>query len=66
MNIISKKKAEDYELTNPVFYIEAAGVSSDAKPTGGVAAGSVFTEVDTGDVYMYSGSAWVKQFGLQG
>jgi len=43
------------------------GTSSETKPTGtvngqfDVEAGDVFYEVDTTDVYMWSGSAWVKQ-----
>ena len=48
-------------------YIECAGLSTDSKPTG-VATGSIFTEVDTGDVYFYNATAetWVKQFSFQG
>lgn len=46
-------------------YYEFAGLSTDTKPTEGVATGSVFVEVNTGDVYMFneegaSGSKWVK------
>lgn len=33
-------------------YIEAAGLSTDTKPSG-VITGSLFLEVDTGDVYAY-------------
>lgn len=33
-------------------YIEASGLSTDAKPSG-VITGSLFLEVDTGDVYAY-------------
>lgn len=44
-----------------------SGTSLDDKPTDGVYQGSSFTELDTGDVYMYeSESGWTKQFSLQG
>ena len=36
-----------------VFYHEFAGRSADDKPTANVATGSIFLEVDTGDVYVY-------------
>lgn len=52
-----------------ISYIEGSCLSTDTKPKGFVT-GSIMTEVDTGDVYMYneaaaSGSEWVKQFSLQ-
>lgn len=34
-------------------YIEAAGLSTDSKPTDGLVTGSLFLEVDTGTVYAY-------------
>ena len=40
---------EDY-TTN---YIEAAGLSTDDKPITSLATGSLFLEVDTGDVYAF-------------
>ena len=36
------------------------GLSSDTKPTEGVAPGSLFVEEDTGETYIYSGSAWTQ------
>lgn len=45
------------------IYIEAAGLSTDTKPTAGIVTGSVFTEVDTGDVYLFdetSTGTWTK------
>ncbi len=44
------------------------GLSTDTKPLDGVYQGSMFIEIDTGDVYMYDGAsgAWVKQFSMQG
>lgn len=34
-------------------YIEGACVHEDTKPTAGIVTGSVLTEADTGDVYMF-------------
>ena len=43
-------------------YIEAAGLSTDTKPTGTIITGSLFMEADTGDVYVYeeTGETWTK------
>ena len=42
--------------------IEAACLSTDTKPTDGIANGSACIEMDTGDVYMFNeaSSTWVK------
>lgn len=50
-----------------IRYIEIACTSAETKPTTGVAMGSIATEVDTGDIYMFNETSgtWVKQFGLQ-
>ena len=42
--------------------IEAACLSTDAKPTTGIANGSACIEMDTGDVYMFdeASSTWKK------
>ena len=44
-----------------IRYVEAAGLRTDDKPLG-VATGSLFLEVDTGDVYAYDedGAEWDK------
>ena len=50
-------------FTSDTDYIEAAGLSTDDKPTAGVVTGSKFTEVDTGDKYLFdeTGSGtWTK------
>lgn len=52
-------------------YSEFFGDSTETKPTTGLGFGSSFTEVDTGDVYMFNenasaGEEWVKEFSLQG
>ena len=39
---------------HPVYYQELAGLHDDTKPTGNVATGSLFLEVDTGDVYAFA------------
>ena len=45
--------------------VEATVLSSDAKPTEGILQGSLIIEVDTGKVFLFSGTAWVEQFCLQ-
>ena len=55
-----------YESTDEGMYYEYAGLSTDDKPViAGQLTGSLFLEVDTGDVYAYdeegdTGSEWVK------
>lgn len=41
-------------------YIEAAGLSTDSKPTANIVTGSQFIEVDTGTVYFFDevSNAW--------
>lgn len=69
---INMAKVVRYDRTDgqavSIFYYEIAGDSSETKPTASVADGSIFTETDTGDVYMFNAktSSWVKMFGLQG
>ena len=61
--ILSKSSmTTSYEPSKP--YIEGACLSTDDKPVG-YATGSKITEVDTGKLFMYSGSAWVEQFSYQ-
>lgn len=42
--------------------VEAACLSTDTKPTDGIANGSIVIEMDTGKIFMFneSGSAWVE------
>ena len=50
-------------FTDGLNYVELAGLSGEDKPTGGMVTGSKFTEVDTGDVYLYdeaSTGTWTK------
>ena len=49
-------------------YIEASGLSTDTKPTDGIITGSLFLEVNTGDVYAFDeiGSEWNKIAALLG
>ena len=53
-NIIEKPFAEGLK------YLNAAGLSTDTKPTEGLITGSRFTEADTGDLYAFDevGGAW--------
>ena len=44
-------------------YIEAAGLKTESKPTSNIVTGSLFLEVDTGDVYAFAEGdvpAWNK------
>lgn len=52
-------------ITPELYYIEASGLSTDTKPTAGIATGSSFLEVDTSDVYFYDeyGAEWNKAGG---
>ena len=44
---------ESKSLQTDLMYIEAAGLSTDEKPTSKVATGSTFFEVDTGKVFAF-------------
>ncbi len=68
MNIHYSVNVADGGLEHPIMYIEGACDSSETKPTEYIADGSIFTETNTGDVYMFNAktSQWVKQFSLQG
>ena len=56
---------KDQVYQDEKHYIEAAGLSTDSKPTAGIVTGSVFVEVDTGDGFLFKEDdttpAWVKQ-----
>ncbi len=61
---------KDQAITQDKHYIEAGGLSTDDKPLG-VCTGSLFLEVNTGDVYAYdeegdTGSEWLKIASLGG
>lgn len=50
-------------FTNSLSYVEYFGKSTDSKPLAGIVTGSKFTEVDTGDVYLFdesSSGTWTK------
>ena len=49
-------------MDNTTNFVRYAGLSDDDKPTAGVATGSEFLEVDTGDVYAFDevGGTWSK------
>lgn len=50
-----------------ITLVEGSCLSTDEKPTDGIANGSVMVEVDTGDVYLFDEEAsdWVEQFSFQ-
>ena len=45
--------------------IEAACLSTDSKPTDGIANGSILIEMDTGSIYMFdeAGAEWLEVAG---
>ena len=50
-------------ITKDKKYVEAFGLSTDDKPVAGIITGSKFTEVNTGDVYLFdetSTGTWTK------
>lgn len=69
---INKRGATTVGLeVNGVTYVEMSGLSTDTKPTEGIMTGSLFMEVNTGDVYAFdedgaSGSEWKKIAALGG
>ena len=56
------RKLVDRYFDEDTKYSEMFGLSTDSKPTAGLVTGSKFTEVDTGDVYLYDevGKSWAK------
>lgn len=42
------------------FQYDIMGLSTDAKPTEKIGVNSLFLELDTGNIYYYTGSAWAK------
>ena len=49
-------------INNEKFLIESVCLSTDSKPTTGIANGSMCLEMDTGKIYAFNeaGSAWVE------
>lgn len=47
---------------NGVVLVEAVCLSTDSKPTAGIANGSIVIEMNTGKIYMYNeaGTTWVE------
>ena len=51
------------QFTAEKKYVELFGLSTDSKPTTGIVTGSKFTEVDTGDEYLFDEAGdgtWTK------
>ena len=50
------------QATDKTVYVEGVCLSSDAKPTSGIANGSMLIEINTGKIFMFNeaGSAWVE------
>ena len=57
------RKLVDRYFNEDDKYCEMFGLSTDDKPTAGLVTGSKFTEVDTGDVYLFDETGegtWTK------
>lgn len=57
------RKIVDKTFTGEKHYVELFGLSTDTKPTAGIITGSKFTEVNTGDVYLFDetdSGTWTK------
>ena len=56
------RKMVDRFYDEDLKYSEMFGLSTDSKPTAGLISGSKFTEVDTGDIYLFDeeGKTWAK------
>lgn len=55
-------------LEDGTYDVQASGLHDDTKPTNNIATGSLFLEVDTGDVYAFDeeGGEWDKICALGG
>lgn len=45
--------------------VEATCLSTDSKPTTGILQGSLCIEIDTGKVFIFSGTNWIEEFSFQ-
>ena len=56
------RKTEDSVFNDGKHYIEAYGLSTDAKPTENIITGSKFTEVNTGKRFLFDevGKTWTE------
>lgn len=64
VNIITNIPARTPNYDHAKQYIEGACLHADDKPLD-CSVGSIMVEVDTGDVYFFNGTTWVKQFSFQ-
>ena len=48
------------KLAHGTDYVELEGISDDNKPTEGIGVNSKFYELDTNDVYYFTGETWAK------
>ena len=60
-------EADNNGVMHSVLYIEGACDSTETKPTEYIADGSLMTESDSGDVYMFNlkTEAWVKMYSIK-
>ena len=48
------------KLSHGTNYVELEGTSEDTKPLEGIGVNSKFYELDTNDVYYFTGETWLK------
>lgn len=53
MITVTKKENEKIVGNDSIAQVELAGLSTDTKPTSGIANGSTYIEMDTGKVYFF-------------
>lgn len=60
ISIIQHGDILDANLSPMGSAVVVAGLSTDSKPTDGIANGSMFVEMDTGKIYLYDadGATW--------
>ncbi len=57
------RKVVERDFSGDLKYVEMFGKSTDSKPVTGIITGSKFTEVNTGDVYLFDETGdgtWTK------
>lgn len=68
MRIYKQYSVNSTGLFDSATYLEVALDSTETKPAGNLADGSVCLETDTGKVFFYNenSASWVEQFSFQG
>jgi len=56
---VFQRKEVEWGINTGLYY----GLSSDSRPTENIVKGSIFTEIDTGKRFIYSGTTWIELLG---